>query len=52
MSQENGKPKIEASPAHSIIINQPMVRDYSTGGGHLPGDELVSPSGMGETPRL
>src|SRR5262245_34600737 len=33
--------KIEAKP-HSIIqIKQPMVRSFSTGGGHLPGDELV-----------
>ena len=24
-----------------IIINQPMVRDFSTGGGHRPGDTLV-----------
>ncbi len=41
MSQENGKTKIQPTPLHSIVINQPMVRDYSTGGGHLPGDELV-----------
>ena len=41
MSQENGKTKIEPTPHHSIVIRQPMVRDYSTGGGHLPGDALV-----------
>ena len=41
MSQENGKPKIEATPSHSIIINQPMERDYATGGGPGPEDTLI-----------
>ena len=41
MSQDSGKPKIESTPLHSIVINQPMVRDYSTGGGHGPEDTLV-----------
>jgi CO/xanthine dehydrogenase Mo-binding subunit len=42
MSQ-NQKPrtKLEAKPRSSIVIKQPMVRDFSTGGGHLPGDTLV-----------
>ena len=42
MSQ-NPKPKqkIEAKPEHVIIVNQPMVRDFSTGGGHGPEDVLV-----------
>ena len=33
--------KIEPKPESVIQINQPMVRDFSTGGGHLPGDTLV-----------
>jgi CO/xanthine dehydrogenase Mo-binding subunit len=45
MSQKqkpNGpKRKIEAHLHSAIIVNQPMVRDFSTGGGHLPGDTLV-----------
>ena len=41
MSQENGKPKIVSELHSAIVIRQPMVRDFSTGGGHLPGDELV-----------
>ncbi|MBV9508222.1 MAG: molybdopterin-dependent oxidoreductase [Acidobacteriia bacterium] len=32
---------IEAKPESIIQIKQPMVRTYSTNGGHLPGDELV-----------
>src|SRR2546428_9369941 len=35
------KEKIEAKPEHVIIVNQPMVRNFSTGGGHSPGDTLV-----------
>lgn len=36
------KAKIEAKPEESlIIINQPMVRDFSTGDGHFPGNTLV-----------
>ena len=43
MSEKTLKSKIEAKPEENsiIIINQPMVRDFSTGGGHLPGDTLV-----------
>ena len=41
MSQNNGIPKIESEPHSTVVIRQPMVRDYSTGGGHLPGDELI-----------
>src|SRR5437764_14745464 len=33
--------KIEAKPQSVIVINQPMVRNFSTGGGHSPGDTLV-----------
>jgi len=38
MSQNPQKPKkrIEASPHKAIIIDQPMVRTFSTGGGHGP----------------
>jgi CO/xanthine dehydrogenase Mo-binding subunit len=35
------KRKIEAKVHHSKIVTLPPVRDYSTGGGHLPGDTLV-----------
>ncbi len=35
------KPRIEATPESIIRIQQPMVRDYSTNGGHLAGDELL-----------
>ncbi len=35
------KTKIEPSMESVIQIKQPMVRNFSTGGGHLPGDELV-----------
>ncbi len=41
MSQENGRPRIESELHSARVIRQPMVRDFSTGGGHLPGDELV-----------
>ena len=41
MSQENGKPKIVPSTHSVVIVNQPMVRNYSTGGGHGPEDTLV-----------
>src|SRR5881396_292048 len=45
MSQKqkpNGpKKKIEPHLHSTIIVNQPMVRDFSTGGGHSPGDTLV-----------
>ncbi len=51
MSQENGKPKIEATPSHSIIINQPMERDYATGGGHGPEDTLIEGDEQIVTPK-
>jgi len=35
------KTKIESAPESVIQVKQPMVRDFSTGGGHLPGDTLV-----------
>ena len=41
MSQNDEKMKIESRPHSTVVISQPMVRDYSTGGGHLPGDTLV-----------
>src|SRR5438552_3614950 len=42
-NQKPKTPKVKIEPhLHSaIIVNQPMVRDFSTGGGHLPGDTLV-----------
>ena len=38
------KIKIEPAPDSIIQIKQPMVRNYSTNGGHLPGDELLEGS--------
>ena len=35
------KTSIEATPASIVQIKLPMVRDYSTSGGHLPGDEVL-----------
>ena len=32
---------IEATPESILEIHQPMVRDYSTSGGHLPGNVLL-----------
>jgi CO/xanthine dehydrogenase Mo-binding subunit len=39
-NQRRPKPKLERQ-LHSVQIKQPMVRDYSTGGGHLPGDTII-----------
>src|SRR5207249_5535138 len=43
MSQNPQKPKLKIEPKleSTIIIRQPMVRNFSTGGGHLPGDMLI-----------
>ncbi len=41
MSDKGPKEKLEAKPESCVIISQPMVRDFSTGGGHQPGDTLV-----------
>jgi CO/xanthine dehydrogenase Mo-binding subunit len=38
-------PKIEPTLQHATIISQPMVRNFSTGGGHGPGDTLVEGDG-------
>src|SRR5215471_1788530 len=35
------KIKLEPAPESIIQIKQPIVRNYSTSGGHLPGDELM-----------
>ena len=35
------KIQIEPEPDSIVHIKMPMVRDYSTTGGHLPGDEVV-----------
>ena len=40
-SQKKQKEKLESKPELCVIVDQPMVRDFSTGGGHLPGDTLV-----------
>ena len=43
MSQNPQPPKTQIVPElHNVVIlNQPMVRDFSTGGGHGPEDVLV-----------
>lgn len=41
MSDKPTKQKIVAEPENCIIIDQPMVRNFSTGGGHGPEDTLV-----------
>ena len=43
MSPEPQKPKtqIKPEPEQCIIINQPIVRTFSTGGGHGPEDTLT-----------
>src|SRR5579864_1600820 len=38
------KTNIDFGPESIIQIKQPMVRNYSTNGGHLPGDELIEGS--------
>ena len=42
MSQNPQKPKEKLVPKahHSIVVEMPMVRNYSTGGGHGPEDTL------------
>ena len=41
MSQEKKpKEKIEVKPHNAIVIDLPMVRNFSTGGGHGPEDTL------------
>src|SRR5262249_36139395 len=37
--------KIEPSLEDATIITQPMVRNFSTGGGHGPGDTLIEGDG-------
>src|SRR5215470_12221479 len=43
MSQNPQKPKLKIEPKleSTIVIRQPMVRTFSTGGGHLPGDVII-----------
>jgi xanthine dehydrogenase YagR molybdenum-binding subunit len=38
---QSPKEKLAPKPEDTIIINQPMVRNFSTGGGHGPEDTLV-----------
>ncbi|HEY6342600.1 MAG TPA: molybdopterin-dependent oxidoreductase [Bryobacteraceae bacterium] len=33
--------KVDAGPASVVHVRMPMVRDYSTAGGHLAGNELI-----------
>src|SRR5215470_10950922 len=39
--QQGSKVKLEPKMESVIQVKLPMVRDFSTGGGHLPGDTLV-----------
>src|SRR3989441_4114911 len=43
MSQNPQKPKLKIEPKleSTIVIRQPTVRNFSTGGGHLPGDVII-----------
>jgi CO/xanthine dehydrogenase Mo-binding subunit len=42
MSQnQKPKEKLTSTPTDAIVIDQPMVRNFSTGGGHGPGDTLT-----------
>jgi CO/xanthine dehydrogenase Mo-binding subunit len=41
MSGNTPKAKLEGKPDNCIIIDQPAVRNFSTGGGHGPEDTLV-----------
>ena len=43
--------KIEPTLDNATIITQPMVRNFSTGGGHGPGDTLVEGDGKIVTPK-
>ncbi|HEY7302235.1 MAG TPA: xanthine dehydrogenase family protein molybdopterin-binding subunit [Xanthobacteraceae bacterium] len=43
--------KIEPSLEGATIITQPMIRDFSTGGGHGPGDTLIEGDGKIPTPK-
>src|SRR6202049_2089253 len=38
------KTQVEPEPESVIHVKMPMVRDYNTSGGHLPGDEVVAGS--------
>ena len=40
-NSQTPKEKIYSHPHATIVVNQPMVRTYSTGGGHGPEDTLV-----------
>jgi CO/xanthine dehydrogenase Mo-binding subunit/aerobic-type carbon monoxide dehydrogenase small subunit (CoxS/CutS family) len=37
----DSKTRVEPEPEAVVHIKMPMVRDYTTSGGHLPGDEVV-----------
>src|SRR5436309_15985917 len=43
MSQNPQKPRLKIEPKleSAIVIRQPTVRNFSTGGGHLPGDVII-----------
>src|SRR3989442_11655037 len=43
MSQNPQKPKLKIEPKleSTIVIRQPTVRNFSTGGGHLPRDVII-----------
>jgi hypothetical protein len=37
--------KIEPTLRHAKIVSQPLVRNFSTGGGHGPADTLIEGDG-------
>src|SRR5256712_2803732 len=43
MSQNPQKPKLKIEPKleSAIVIRQPTVRNFSTGGGQMPGDVII-----------
>jgi CO/xanthine dehydrogenase Mo-binding subunit len=45
MKPQTPKTKLEGKPERTIVIRQPLVRNFSTGGGHGPEDTLVEGDG-------
>jgi hypothetical protein len=39
--KQSPKTKLESKPRDVISVNLPMVRDFSTAGGHGAGDTLI-----------
>jgi CO/xanthine dehydrogenase Mo-binding subunit len=41
MKPQNAKERLQGKPESTIVVRQPMVRNFSTGGGHGPEDTIV-----------